>query len=131
MANEIKLDEKVYLLNNDSKRILKINGIRLMIGLNRLNSEQVEKLEASPYFKAYFDNEEAQDKLNWVRGFSKKDHRMKEIVDLPFAEAKKIIKDVFDIGFLKDLDIACKDAKIRDLIIEQMKAVLPSDKELK
>lgn len=135
LLREIKEDKKTYLLDNDSKRVIKINGVRLMVGLNRLTRDQVEKLNASPYFAKYFDSDEKdesiKDRLDWVRGFSPKDHRAKEINELPFGEAKKIVKEVLDIDFLKDLDVACKDAKLKDLIAEQMKAVLPSDKELK
>lgn len=126
-------DEKVYLLNNDSKRIITVNNVRLMVGLNRLTADQVAKLKASPYFEPYFNDEDRnkKDKLAWVRGFGPEDHRAKDILDLPFPEAKRIIKDVLDIEFLKDLEIACKDSKLKDFILEQMKSVLPSDKELK
>lgn len=137
MANEQvkqeqkKNEQRFFLINNDSKRIIKINGVRMMVGINRVDQSQVEKLKASPYFKFYFDDE-AKDKLNWVKGFSPDDkEEFKDILALSFDKSKKIIKGILDINLLKELEIKCEDAKLRDVILAQIKEVLPTSEELK
>lgn len=129
--SELQNNKKLFLLNNDSSRVIRVNRVRLMVGVNQLTEEQVKLLEASPHFAAYFDEEKTGDKFNWVKGFSPKDNRNKSIVELSLSEASKIIKGIYDISVLEQLEIDCKDAKIKAVILEQKKNVLPSDAEKK
>lgn len=128
---EPKLDGTVYLLNNQSSRIIKIEGIRIVVGVNKLSNVDLFKLEKSPYFSLYFDDEDIKDRFEWVTGFGPSDQSTKNIVDLPLAKAKKVIKEVFEINFLNQLEIDCKDADLKDAILKQKKEVMPSEKETK
>lgn len=120
----------VYLLNNDSYRVITIEGVRLMVGVNKLTKNQVEKIKKSKYFDSYFHDDEKKDRLEWVSGFSPED-KGKDIFDLPLSKAKSVIKEIYDIDFLNQLEVECKNADLLAVIKKQQKEVLPSEKELK
>jgi hypothetical protein len=119
-----------YLLNNESSKVIKVNNVRLMVGINIINQNQLDSLNSSIYFQKYFDENKVGAKFSWVDEFGPNDHAGKDITDLSLQKFKKVIKQIFAIDVLKQLEIDCDDTKYRDEVREQMKFVLPSSEEL-
>lgn len=131
MAEVKKQEAKIYLLNNKSKRILTINGVRLFVGVNKITEEALKKLKASPYFVPYFDDEkDFADRLEFIAGFGPEDSKYNSLTELSEKEFKKVVSEIFDLELLKQLDIDVKKSEFKDIVKKQMQKVLPSKKEI-
>lgn len=138
---------KQYVLINKAPRILSINGVKLMMGVNIISEDSLKKMSASPYFNYHFEDkiadlpknvaEKCEANLEFKKGFGPDDLKDKKdfdvvtsILKLSPKEFQDTIAKIMDYELLKTLQAKAEKGDQLTAIEEQLKNITPSEKEI-